>query len=246
MAIDFNATTTKITPTFAAHAVQRTYSIWAYREGAGEGDFGRMFDKRTSGVEVELLYADQLAGKYLYGRVWNVAPGEWSFPDPPLNEWHNVTVTYDATVDTNDPLMYLDGVSQTVTEEEIPDGTATNDTAGEYVIGNRGAQSRTWDGGLCEFAIWDAILTPGEVAALGKGFSPLFFPTSLTFYAPLVRNLFDYMGTGTLTGVDTAVRDHPRIIYPSAGGMRRFTTAAGAATLVKDLIQAGILAFPRS
>ena len=80
-------------------------------------------------------------------------------------------------------------------------------------------------------------------ASLAAGVCPLLVrPTSLVFYAPLVRTLTqDIRGGLTLTNTNTVtVGDHPRIIYPSAVRMRRFTTATGGAVVVPRLTLLGV------
>lgn len=224
MAIDFNATTTKITTSYTTHNTQRTYSIWAIREGEGEGNLGRYFEKRVAGAQVELLF-NQSSADVAFARSTG---GIWTCARPTANVWHNIIITYDYGTLSNDPIPYIDGVAQSLTSSTDPSAIADNTDA--YVIGNRGSDdARTWDGGLCEFAIWNRILTAAEAASIGAdAFSPLFYPASLVFYAPMIRNVFDYKGTGALTETATAVRAHPRIIYPSPAQIRRYTTIAAA------------------
>lgn len=53
----------------------------------------------------------------------NIAAGIWTSPDISLNARHHVAVTYDRGATTNDPVMYVDGASVTVTETQAPLGT---------------------------------------------------------------------------------------------------------------------------
>ena len=233
MAKDFNATTSKITTSYTTHGTQRTYSIWTYREGEGEGGLGRIFEKRTAGAQVELFFTNNNpAGedKYQYERAFSGGAGQWTFTRPAANEWHNIIITYDSSDPANDPVFYIDGVSQSLKNNTNSSGTANTNTD-PYVIGNRGNDdARTWDGGLCEFAIWDRILSVAEITATGKGYSPLFFLRSLVFYAPLINTSQDLKGTGALTDANVTAIAHPRIIYPSPAQIRKYTTVAAAST----------------
>ena len=214
--------------TLTTHNVTRSYSIWTYRTGNGGGGFGRMFEKRTVSAAVENLANDNdgIANDgYGYQRIWSTGNALWFMPVPSANVWHNVIVTYDGGATTNDPVMYLDGVSQSITEDTAPSGTI-NTTTDAYVIGNRNTGTdRTWAGDLCEFAVWNRILTAAEASSIGaRAFSPLFYPTSLVEYVPMVRAAISYKNAApTFTGL--VVAPHPRIIYPSPAQMRRFTTA---------------------
>lgn len=72
-----------------------------------------------------------------------------------------------------------------------------------------------FNGSIAEVGIWNAALTPAEVASLAKGMTcDKIRPQSLVFYAPLVRDLVDQKGGLTITNNNGAtVANHPRI-YP--------------------------------
>lgn len=60
-------------------------------------------------------------------------------------------------------------------------------------------------------AFWTTALTDGEIASLSKGFSARRIrPQNLIFYAPLVRNVFDWIRGLGFTDTGTTVSDHPR------------------------------------
>jgi len=122
----------------------------------------------------------------------------------------------DGVEDANSPssLSALGNLGSAATNE----GTRLGETPG-------GGADR--NGKLAEVAFWNRILTDAEKVILSKGFSPLFIPNGLIFYAPLIGRGSaepDIKGgkSGTLAG--TANFAHPRIIYPSAQEIRRFTT----------------------
>jgi hypothetical protein len=169
-----------------------------------------MFDKRASGgAEVELILTDSTT--YKYGRVWSGSSPQWSVTRPGANEWHHLAVVYDAGSTTNDPVMYLDGNPQSLSETTPPVGTPNTNSDG-YMLGNRSAGDRTWDGRMAEFAVWDALLTPFEVAQLSAGVSPLTIQFgSLVSYIPLLGVASpepDLIGTdATVSGATAA--DHP-------------------------------------
>lgn len=226
----------KITTSFSAHATQRTYSIWAWIDGAGGGGRGRIFEKRVAGAEVELFYyntTDVGQPWVEYNRDWSSSSTtRWATPtnSAPTGQWLNLIVTYDGGATTNDPVIYIDNSSQSLTETNAPSGSIVTN-ADAYVLGARGGDSlRNFDGKLAEFAIWDRILTTGEIAALAKGYSPAFFFTSLVEYLPLIRSMVSYKNAAA-TDTGTAEIAHPRIIYPSLSQIRRFTTASSPAAV---------------
>lgn len=221
-AYDFTGTGSDdaIKTNLTAHNDQRSYGLWVYREGDGEGGGGRMWDKRDNDDEVEFLWMWGANNAYDFKRLFSAGPGEWLIDEPTLNAWHHILITYDSTSVTNNPIMYIDGVSQTVTEQNTPAGTA-NTNSSAYIIGNRNhptnGYNRTWDGRLCEWAVWNRLLTADEADIIGaKKFSPLFIPDGLIRYSLLVRELNDRLDSGSQTLNDTpTVIEHPPIIYPT-------------------------------
>ena len=243
MARDFDAGD-KITTGFSSHATARTYHIKALTDGAGGGGRGRFFEKRVAGAEVEIFYYNTTDANqpYIeYDRVWSGTDGRWRTPTSSLtlDQWVDIILTYDGGATTNDPLIYLDGVSQTITQL-VGDPTGSLDTnADAYVIGNRGNDdARDFNGKLAEFAIWDRILGAGEIAALAAGFSPLFIPNSLVSYCPLVRNMID-LKNGAITDDATAEFPHPRIIYPSLAQLSHLAAIAPASGFLSRLALLG-------
>lgn len=171
---EFDGVGAKLTTSLSAHAAKRTYSLWTYRRGDGGGGFGRMFDKRTAGSEVETFH-NRASGSangntYMYTRTFSGTSGFWTIPRPSANAWHHLCVVYEAVAGSN-PAIYTDGVQQAVTGGPTSGSPVTN--ADAYVIGNRGNDNaRAWDGRLAEFAIWNELLSAAECGALARGASP--------------------------------------------------------------------------
>jgi hypothetical protein len=53
--------------------------------------------------------------------------GQWSSSDVSINARHHIAMTYDRGATTNDPVIYVDGVSVTVTETATPVALSTGD-----------------------------------------------------------------------------------------------------------------------
>lgn len=164
-------TTDRIATTFAANATLRSYAIWINRHGPGAANAGAVMNKSSASTATEAIFrttADAIG----YTRVWSTGTGTWTCPGPSADTWAHILITYDSGATTNDPVMYLNGVSQTVTETSSPSGTRTDD-AQIFALGNRFDALRNWDGLLAEWAVWDRLLTPGEAQFLALGGSPL-------------------------------------------------------------------------
>lgn len=241
MAIVFNATTTLVTSALTTHNATRTYSLWTYRIGDGESGLGRLFDKRVGSGQVEVVLSQTVPDEYQYQRQFTVTNGTWGVARPSADAWHNLIITYDSSNVANDPIFYIDGAATALGSDSNPTALETpTDTADAFVVGNRGNAERTWDGYLCEFAVWNRILTAAEAASIGTDkFSPLFYPDSLVEYLPMVREAVSFkLAAPTFTS--TTIVPHPDIIYPSISQIRRFTTAVVAAATVKQLASLGV------
>lgn len=185
------------------------------------------------------------SGRLEFVTGWSTNHARWSIANSGTS-WHNHVITYDFSATTNDPVWYQDGVSQSITENVAPAGTANyaKDTSAFKIGAGHDGTYEFWDGKIAEFAIWNRVLTAAEAAIMGDGFSPLFIPNGLVFYAPMIRSLPDLKGGGVGTATNAVVYPHPRIIYPSSSQMRKLKGSAGVSTSVKDLI-GGFIPFSR-
>ena len=214
MAYDFSATQ-RITSKYGGVNSVRSYAMWTRREGNGGNAFGRVFDKRaSSGGQTEVINNDTGSGNYAFSHQWTSGQARWDFARPAANEWHHVLVTYNNGATTNNPIIYVDGVSVTVTQFTADPTGSPVTTTDAFEIGNTSVADRFWDGQLCDFAIWNRILTAKEATSIGADkFSPLFYPKDLVLYMPLIRSLVDYKNRAG-TNSSAVVYRHPRIIYP--------------------------------
>ncbi|HEX9504004.1 MAG TPA: DUF2341 domain-containing protein, partial [Patescibacteria group bacterium] len=204
--------TDKITTGYTAHNLTRTYEAWTYQTGNGGGLGGRVFDKRTTSPQVELIYQDNGTNTLQYNRDWSTTQGAWSIPRPSLNAWHHVVVTYDGNSLSNNPVIYLDGVSQTITTITAPVGTLSTNTD-PYVIGNRGNDNaRNWLGNLDEFRISNVIRSADWVATeYNNQNNPSTFMTLADVGGSTsVTNTWDYNNrlTQTVAGPATVTYDY--------------------------------------
>jgi hypothetical protein len=226
-----SGSTDRIATSKTDHATQRTWGIWAYRNGLGGGSVGRVWDKGGA----EILRVND-ASDFRFHRGWSSNAGTWTFPLIATGAWRHILIAYNAGATGNDPLVWVDGVAQTVTQGGTPAGTV-NTNADPYQVGNSSGGTQAWDGILAEFAVWDALLGLAEAQQLADGVSSLLIrPDALVSYAPLIREALDLMGSGALTLTGTAVQPHPRLYLPwpaqlvvPSAVVAVTTTAAGSA-----------------
>ncbi|MCH8148928.1 MAG: hypothetical protein IH987_13275, partial [Planctomycetes bacterium] len=151
-----------------------TFAAWCFIEGAGETNFGRFADK-ASDVDATVGWAIQMnngttsirleAGFSTTRGIWNSGTNSVS-----ANSWYHVAVVYDSDSAANDPLIYINGVSKTVTNSTPPVGTYNTDAAIALRIGNfAGDTTRTFDGSLDDIRIYSRELSTGEIVRLANG-----------------------------------------------------------------------------
>ncbi|MHB8510231.1 MAG: LamG domain-containing protein [Candidatus Dormibacteria bacterium] len=100
--------------------------------------------------------------------------GNWTVTPPSTGTWHHLAITYDPSSTANNPVVYLDGVSQPVTTTRTPVGTwVPSETP--MILGN-GYMSVPWDmawhGSLAGVALWDTILSSADLATLASHGDP--------------------------------------------------------------------------
>lgn len=225
-----------------------TYATWVNITAYRSGDEYRLM---TAGVSTLGLYAGNFSvppsndwiGFFAAG--WSGASGEWAYIGPATGGWHHVAVTYDTGSTANVPIMYLDGVSQTLTTLSNPTGTFTGGTQTVY-IGNNSLSTRGLGGNLAEAAFWNRLLTAPEIVLLAKGYAPSHLGTGRLMYFPIdgrtspERNLATG-NTGTVTG--TAYVDHYPIIKTSSSTWRNKAAVVAAGTSIPAIKHMGGVPF---
>ena len=94
--------------------------------------------------------------------------GGWTIVPPSVGQWHLFVATYDGSNNANNPTIYLDGISQTVTTATAPVGAFVQPFSSGVVIGNNASSGgvRCWNGSIQEFPVWDVVLSGANVTSL--------------------------------------------------------------------------------
>jgi len=190
-----------------------TFAFWSYRQGDSSGGVGwrYYFDIDAAGN------AGQIGGTNGGGVEFFNAPhngdgslGQWTWTQSTAQTVTHNAITYDSTNLANDPVVYLNGSPVSIVESITPTGTFDAVATTDRTFGNRSARDRAFNGLLQEFALWNRVLTTGEVAGLAKGYTPDHFPVGLIDYVPLLRTLWGKRGPVTVAG--TLIQAHFRTI----------------------------------
>ena len=105
--------------------------------------------------------------------------GAWTIPTLGIDKLQTIALTYDSDSAANDPVIYIDGVSQTVTETSTPDATRTSDAANNLIVGNLDAGNRTFNGTISDVRIYDEALSASEIYNIANPLTPFKFITEI-------------------------------------------------------------------
>ena len=147
-----------------------TFMAWAYPRSMGQNDQGRLGDKD----QWTLMQRFEGRGNILYVHAaFTTTAGAWRSPIDTFafNEWYHGALVYDSSSDQNDPMVFVNGVSQEITVKTVPEGDYVDDTESVFGIGIRFHDlQRFFDGILDEVAIYDRALSEAEVRQNYEGF----------------------------------------------------------------------------
>jgi len=141
-------------------------AFWLNCFSDGGGTYGRIIE--TTGymciVQSESSGNIQLRFDATFGGSSN---GTWVGPAASLvlGTWNHVVITYNGSSDTNEPLIYINGSSVTVTESSDPDGSINADT-GDKVFGNRAAGDRAFHGIISEIAYYKGTILDADAVTV--------------------------------------------------------------------------------
>lgn len=113
-----------------------------------------------------LAYAS--TNKFEFAVAWTTTEGDWDTPAFTANNWYHVVTTYDMGSTANNPIIYVNNVSQSVTRISTPAGSAPTDST-TIVLGNRTTGEGAIKGFVGDIAYvryWNRILTATEVGLL--------------------------------------------------------------------------------
>lgn len=118
---------------------------------------------------------------------WTLNNGNWNMANPSTGVWHHIGITYDYGSTANIPVMYLDGVSQSVTTINTPTGAFTTGSQRVTIGNNDQPASLAFNGSVFGVARWGGILlSAAQMAALAAGQPPCSIaPGNMTHYYPL-------------------------------------------------------------
>ncbi len=160
---------------------KKSYVIRANPFGTGGGTFGRLFDKGDGTTLETRAWWDGTT--ITYSQAFDGAVGVWTVPWTTARVPFVLAVSHDQTLDSNVPIIMVNGVRLPVTTATPASGTRQVTTE-PMIVGNRASdQLRNFDGWLADFLIFDSALTEGELRDLS--FNPYQAWEPETLHVPL-------------------------------------------------------------
>lgn len=116
----------------------RIFSIWLNQED-GFAISSLMSFVSEGNTPVYGTISIDISKRIAVHQYWGATRAHWRTSTgavTSLNTWYHVLVDYDASSSTNDPAIYVNGVSKTVSEITSPTGTVTSDALKIFRIGH--------------------------------------------------------------------------------------------------------------
>ena len=180
-----------------------TVALWA-RADTGAASADQLANKGTgAGAGGGWALTWETFGNELHVAVaWSGADAEWVSAAPGITTLAHIAVTYDGSSTANDPVIYFDGVSQTVTENVAPSGTFEADAANSLIIGQDQGGGNDLDGLIGNFCYDNTIWTADQVRRHMRWGIPRGGTTSKVWH-PLDTSSLTNKGSATANGSAT-------------------------------------------
>lgn len=169
---------------------------------------GKVSSAFTNGYWIQQENADLVFYAHISGSNRSTTATVFS-----ADTWCHVGATFDGTVGQ----LYFNGAAVGTPFSQA--GTITTSTQ-VFNLGVVADTTNRYSGTLAELAVWNTPLSAGEMASLGKCFSPqMIRPASQVAYWPFAGRANpepDIVGgyNATIAEGSPAYADHPRVIYP--------------------------------
>lgn len=183
---------------------QKTFLNWVYLDNMG-GDVLRLSPVGATDEEwgISIPAAPvALEDKLFFYADWSGAQGQWRSTNALTTGVHLLGITYDYGSTSNDPVMYVDGLSVAVTEVATPSGSYRTGTDNSLRI----SDTFSFDGILYSSLIYNRIMTATEI--LDAYNSRLFIPTyNGLVFAPNLNGAAGAIKDGDTLAAGNTIRD---------------------------------------
>jgi len=169
-----------------ADLTQRSMSVWIYPTNGNEGVVQTIMGAWGANTLLGYDNSYRMSGsrnnyqiEYQQGWSGNSSSIVWNTPNNTFanNNWYHIVITYDGSGTTNDPVIYVNAVSQTLVETSgPPSGSILSQIGNEFVIGNIHSSGYDYTspfyGKIFDPRVYNRILSAAEVTTLYNSGTP--------------------------------------------------------------------------
>ena len=141
-----------------------TITCWFFAFSDGEFDNGIIIDM-SANYHIKLDSESSGTCDLTFIHNFDNTSGDWKISGVNIGQWNHFVVAYNSDSDSNDPVIYLNGSPQTVTESVTPDGTAAGANS-LITIGNEGGAARTFHGFISELALYKGTILDSDAVTV--------------------------------------------------------------------------------
>lgn len=142
---------------------------WVLTRGYGGNDIGRIFNKENNYEVMIDGVAPEPQWELEFRRFRATTSGIWTTKNDLWNtkigKWTHFVIVYNGSALANDPIFYIDGVQVTIDENTVPNGALSTSTD-PFIIGNRKAGGRGFDGWIDEAFVTQDLLSKSQVSEI--------------------------------------------------------------------------------
>lgn len=148
-----------------------TVAHWVYVDAYGENSTGHTISKFASSTAGWKIMVDD-TGSYgsntkciNFTKQFSGGRRTWQTPTDSIaaGGWFHVAVVYNGSSSANDPIIYIDGVSQSLDRFESATGTDNTDASATLYVGNSSDVNRSIDAKITQLLVTKKLLSESEV-----------------------------------------------------------------------------------
>ena len=138
-------------------------SVWLLSSGRGENNEGNAIEKTAWMVQ---MITDTTTMRFQHNFTLTANEGQWDW-DITAGVWQHIVIVYDNDLATNNPIVYLNGASVSVTEVTTPgNDLQESDAASNLMIGDNTASDRSWDGKIGDVMLFNTMKTAADAKSI--------------------------------------------------------------------------------
>ncbi len=138
-------------------------SVWLLSDGRGENNEGRVIGKEKWFFH---MITNTTTMRFQHNFTLTADEGQWDVTIV-AGIWQHILITYDNDLAVNNPIVYLNGVSVSVTEITTPgNDLQESDADDSFTIGDSKDSDRSWDGKIGDVLLFDAEKTAAEAKSI--------------------------------------------------------------------------------